>query len=79
LTEGLDVVRKEQGLRPHPRGGERRFGPGMAATDNDDLKPTWKVHDFIDEFVRRRSCRKGASYGNPGVRKSSGSARRRAP
>ena len=37
-AQGFDVVRQQQRLRAHARGGQRRLGAGVAATDDDDVE-----------------------------------------
>ena len=37
IAERLDVVRQQQRLAAHARGGERGLGAGMAAADDDDI------------------------------------------
>jgi len=43
--QGFDVVRQQQRLHAHARGGERRFGAGVTATDNDDFERFREFHD----------------------------------
>ena len=43
-AEGVDAVRKQQRLRAHARGGQRGFGTGMAAADDDDIKGGRVIH-----------------------------------
>jgi len=38
LTQGLDVVRQQQGLAAHAGGRQRSLGTGVAATDHDHIK-----------------------------------------
>jgi len=44
LPKRLDVVREQQGRSTHAGSGERGFGAGMAATDNDHVKTGWIQH-----------------------------------
>ena len=44
LPERLDVVRQQQRAAPHARGGQRRFGAGMAAADHDHVELGLKAH-----------------------------------
>jgi hypothetical protein len=37
-------MRKEQRAMSHSGSRERRFGAGVAATDNDDIEFRWEVH-----------------------------------
>ena len=43
-TQGIDVVRQQQGLATHACCSQRRFGTGMAATDHDDVEFLWINH-----------------------------------
>ncbi len=38
LAEGLEAMRQQQRGTAHARGGQRRFGAGMAAADDDDVE-----------------------------------------
>ena len=44
LAERLDRVRQQQRRRTHPRRGERSLGAGVAATDDDDVEMSRKLH-----------------------------------
>ena len=38
LAQCFDAVREQERLAPHSRAGERSFGAGVAAADDDDIK-----------------------------------------
>jgi hypothetical protein len=42
LTQGFNIMREQQGLLPHARGGERGLGPGVSATDHYDIEFGWE-------------------------------------
>ncbi len=51
LPERLDVVGEQQRARAHARGGERGFGAGMAAADDDHVETIGEIHS--EEHYRR--------------------------
>ena len=45
LAQRLDVVRQQQRFAPHARRGQRRFGAGVPAPDDDHIKMLRMFHD----------------------------------
>ena len=45
LPQCFHAVREEQCRSTHPGGRKRRFGPGMPATNDDDIELIWVKHD----------------------------------
>jgi hypothetical protein len=50
LTKRFDVVRQQQGLRPHAGRGESRLSTSMAATNDNHIKTRWKIHNITSEI-----------------------------
>jgi hypothetical protein len=53
LPQGLDVVGQQKGPTTGPRGRKRSLGPGVAATDNDDIELGGELHRFEQENRRK--------------------------
>jgi hypothetical protein len=49
VTQGFDVVGQQQGGATHARAGQRGFGAGMTAPDNDHIKMLRKKHEHALE------------------------------
>ena len=54
LPEGFDVLREQQGARAHARGGERGFGAGVSAADDDDVELLGMIHGARRSAARQR-------------------------
>ena len=61
LAERLDAVREQQRRAAHSCRGERGLGPGMAATDDDDVEFLGEEHGAI------RECECDAEHGARGA------------
>jgi hypothetical protein len=45
LPQGFNIVGQQQSGAAHARCGQRGFGASMAATNNDDIKDFWVIHN----------------------------------
>jgi len=46
LTQGLNVVRQQEGFTTHARRRQGGLGASMAAADNDHIKFLWVKHQI---------------------------------
>jgi hypothetical protein len=60
--ERVEVVRQQQGVRARPRRGQRSFGAGMAAADDDDIETGGIKHGgaVLQRGIGPRILRQGA-------------------
>jgi hypothetical protein len=56
-TQGIEVVRQQQGLHSHARRSQRRLGAGMAAANDNHLETVRKEHGQSD-LPRTEACAK---------------------
>ena len=72
LAQGFNVVAQQQGFAAHARRSQRRFGSGMAATDNDHVKFLGVKHSGLSKGRRKDGFRplgekKSGSAANVGM------------
>src|SRR4029450_7781029 len=61
LAQRFDAMGQQQRGASHTGAREGGFGPGVAATDDDDIEPSWEEHDSIGDL---RSGGSGAAQQN---------------